>query len=110
MGEYRAQLGLVRMDDGVPRHTAAVSARFFPEGAVWVGICDELGTSAYADSIEEARTQLAEAIVLHLNEAQRLGFIDELLKTRGVVVMRVPDPTPATKGRSNEWELALAGK
>ena len=54
------------------------------EEDVWVGTCIELGTSAYADSLEELRGEIADALALQLNEATRLGFLDEYIKERNV--------------------------
>jgi len=45
---------------------AILTLSFHKEGRVWVGVCNELGTSAYAPKLEQARDQLMEAIHLHL--------------------------------------------
>ena len=42
-------------------------------GKSWLGTRIELGTAAYADSLEELREELLDAISLQLNEVERLG-------------------------------------
>ena len=46
---------------------AVLTCSFHKEGRTWVGVCNELGTSAYAPRLEQARDQLLEAILLHLD-------------------------------------------
>lgn len=43
------------------------------DGKKWVGVCLELGTSTFADRLEEAEEQLKEAVALHLNTLEKLG-------------------------------------
>jgi len=55
----------------------------------WVGVCHELGTSAYAESLESALEELKEAVALQLNEIDRLGHLDAYLRDRHVQVSEV---------------------
>lgn len=72
------------------------------EGA-WVATCIELGTSAYSDTLDELRQEIADAIVLQLNEAERLGFIDDYLQEHAASLLQLPAETPAAK--EEHWEL-----
>ena len=69
----------------------------------WVGECLELGTAAYASSISELREELADAILLQLNEVERLGFIDEYLQERQVKVLHWSKAFPSEA--SDPWDL-----
>ena len=63
------------------------------EGERWVGECLELGTGAYGDSLEEAHEQLLEAVLLQLNEMERLGFIEDYLREHNVRLQPLTEPT-----------------
>lgn len=75
-----------RMKADRPEYAVLLTVDFAKEpaeaGEVWTATCLELGTSAYAQSIEEARDQLQEAVQLQLNEVERLGFMEEYLEER----------------------------
>jgi predicted RNase H-like HicB family nuclease len=71
------------MESG-PRNLILLTLELTQEDDVWVGTCIELGTSAYADTLDELRGEIADAIGLQLNEAMRLGFIDEYIQERNV--------------------------
>ena len=75
----------------------------------WVGECLELGTAAYASSISELREELADAILLQLNEVERLGFIDEYLQERQVKVMVWSKALPSGASEASDpWDLVGA--
>ena len=40
-----------------------------------MGVCDELGTSAFADTLDQSRVELQEAVQLRLNEVERITDI-----------------------------------
>jgi predicted RNase H-like HicB family nuclease len=50
-----------------------LTCKFRKEGKQWVGLCEELGTSAFASTFEEVQERLKEAISLHLNTLERVG-------------------------------------
>lgn len=52
-----------------------LTCTYSQEGDQWVGICDELGTSAFADTLDQARTETQEAVQLQLNEVERITDI-----------------------------------
>jgi len=47
--------------------------KFFKENNTWVGICEEFGTSAFGDNIDDVQVQLKELTLLHLNTLERVG-------------------------------------
>ena len=65
------------------------------EGDQWVGICDELGTSAFADSLEQTRIETQEAVQLQLNEVERITDILGYLADNEVPTRPVRQPEEA---------------
>lgn len=72
------------------------------EGENWTGTCLELGTSAFGDTLEEAKKDLQEAVTLQLDEIERLGFIAEYLEENRVPVIRLDE-----SGSSGDSSFAL---
>ena len=56
---------------------------------MWVGTVIELGVSTYANTLDELRNELSEAMVLQLNEIERLGYVDEYLREHGVKKLEI---------------------
>ena len=52
-----------------------LTCTYSQEGDQWVGICDELGTSTFADTLDHTRIELQEAVQLQLNEVERIADI-----------------------------------
>jgi len=65
------------------------------EGDQWVGICDELGTSAFADSLEQTRIETQESVQLQLNEVERITDIQGYLADNEVTIRPVRQPEEA---------------
>lgn len=80
----REQAIAVELTERGPSNLVLLTLELTQEEGVWVGTCIELGTSTYADSLEDLRGEMADAIGLQLNEAMRLGFIDEYIQERNV--------------------------
>ncbi|MBI4312476.1 MAG: hypothetical protein HY681_11950 [Chloroflexi bacterium] len=72
---------------------------------LWVGACLELGTAAYAPTLEELRDELQEAVLLQLNEVERLGFIDQYLQEHSVAVAQLPQARHAQE----RWGFMAVG-
>lgn len=89
------------------RHIYPLTVSCVQEGKRWVATCLELGTSAYAPKFEKAVDEVREAILLHLNESARLGFIDEYLRQHGVTELKLP--IAGKSSGSGEWSLTPAG-
>ena len=55
----------------------------FREGKVFVGHCRELDVSSCGDTVEEARKNLKTAVRLFLEEAKKLGTLNQILDEAG---------------------------
>jgi hypothetical protein len=69
----------------------------------WAGTCVQLGVSAYGSTLEDAQSDLRDAVLLDLNEMGRLGFEEAYLRDRGIGVASQP---LKPKQPSRDWELA----
>ena len=54
----------------------------------FVGICPELGTASCGDTIEEAFSNLEEAIEVHLEALRDIGSLDRVFRERAIEVYR----------------------
>jgi predicted RNase H-like HicB family nuclease len=72
-----------------------LTCTYSQEGDQWVGICDELGTSAFADTLDQARTETQEAVQLQLNEVERITDIRGYLADNEVPIRPVRQPEQA---------------
>ncbi|MEA4878874.1 hypothetical protein SDC9_42724 [bioreactor metagenome] len=59
------------------------------EGRLWVGICEELGTSAYGRTVDEVEEQLTEAVCLHLNTLEDVQESERFFKENNIVVHHI---------------------
>ncbi len=71
------------------------------EGDLFVSTCKELGTSSCGDSIEEALSNLEEAIWVHLNALQETGERDRVFREKGI------DIRPMSQVATLSWEVPL---
>ena len=60
------------------------------EEGEWVGICEQLGIAANADTLGETKEILKDLVLLQLNGVEDLTRITEYLKDNGVTIME-PD-------------------
>ena len=65
----------------------------FKEGETFVSYCPELGVASCGDTVDEARHRVAEAVRLFLEESQRMGTLQDILREEGFVSR---DPTGAS--------------
>ena len=72
-----------------------LTCTYTQEGDQWVGICDELGTSTFADALEQARIELQEAVQLQLNEVERITDVRGYLADNEVVIQPARQPGSA---------------
>ena len=56
------------------------------EGQYYVSRCNELGTSSFGDSEQEAVDRLTEASELYLNTLEELGICQQVLTEKGVPI------------------------
>jgi len=59
---------------------------FKPEDEVWTVECKELGTATFGDTFAEAKQNLEEAIVLHLNTLAKVDELERFFKEHGIKV------------------------
>ncbi len=58
-------------------------AIIFQEGKAYVAHCPELDVSSCGKDVDEARRNLKTAVRLFVEEAEKLGTLDEILKEAG---------------------------
>ena len=58
-------------DKGASDYIVPLTLDFQEEEGKWVGVCLELGTSAFADTLEELRKEIVDAVTLQLGEMER---------------------------------------
>jgi predicted RNase H-like HicB family nuclease len=58
-----------------------LSASIWQEGNEFVSLCPELGVSSFGANPDEALRMLREAVELFLENAKKLGIIDEFSET-----------------------------
>ena len=78
-----------RSTAGSPDYVIVLTFEFTQEANQWVGLCLELGTSTFADDLEQTRLQLREAVELQLNEVERLCFVREYLAENHVHIVPI---------------------
>jgi hypothetical protein len=93
-----------------PRRLFPLNFTFTREDNSWVGVCVELGTSAFSDTIDRALKELCDAVVLQLEEAERLFKLDAYLEERKVKPYFVDSKAEGDEIiNSKTWSLNLAG-
>lgn len=60
-----------------------------------MGVCDELGTSSFADTLDQSRVELQEAVQLQLNGVERTTGIRGYLADNEVTIRPVNQPERA---------------
>ena len=102
----RDTIGAVHRDaQGCPDYVSVLTLDYQQESGQWVGVCVELGTSAFADTPEQADLELREAVELQLSEMERLTHLREYLAVQGVPVIPLE---PATAGAAAGFDLVAA--
>ena len=87
---------------GIPDYVLPLTFDFYEEQGKWVAVCLEIGTTAFADTLEELRKELYDSVTLQLSEVEKLGFMEEYLRDRNVRPVYLGPPA---KGEAN-FELA----
>ena len=101
------------MSDGRAVAMIVLTADFEQEDGLWIGTCLELGTSTQAETLDELRAELKDAIDLQLNEMARLGYTREYLRSQGVKLMAMPEWEPVDrsypKPPPERWGMLAVG-
>ena len=71
-------------EQGFSDYAITLTCTYTQESGQWVGVCEELGTSAFSDTLENTQAELREAMELQLSEIERLGYAREYLDKRQV--------------------------
>ena len=91
-------------DQGSSDYAIMLTCTYTQESGQWVGVCEELGTSAFSDTLEHAQVELREAMELQLNEVERLGYAREYLDKNQVPIASIPT------NRQTGFTLVTAGR
>jgi predicted RNase H-like HicB family nuclease len=62
-----------------------LTEELWKEGNMYVSYCPELDITSCGDSIEQAKKNLMEVILINFEEAQKMGTFDRLLEEAGFV-------------------------
>ena len=66
-----------------------LTLNYYQEAGQWIGFCEELGTSAFADDLEQTQAELREAVELQLNGVERITDVRDYLVDNEVVIRPV---------------------
>ena len=105
----REQAIAVELTERGPSNLVLLTLELTQEEDVWVGTCIELGTSAYAETLEELRGEIADAIGLQLNEAMRLGFIDDYIEERNVRTLPLIQLEKGSVAKTERFGMVAVG-
>ena len=87
-------LGIIRFthsnNQGLADFEGTLNTEFAPEEGQWVGVCRELGTVAYADTLDEVNEELEDAVNLQLNEMERIADVQLYLAQNEVAFKPIP--------------------
>jgi len=67
------------------RRKVVYRAEFFKEEDIYVGIVPELNVSSFGKTLEEAKRSLQEAVEAFIEECERMGTLEEIMKEAGFV-------------------------
>lgn len=65
-----------------------LTCKFHKETRKWVAVCDELGTSTFGRTLDEAGHRLEEAMILHLNTLEDVGERERFFRENNIVFHR----------------------
>src|SRR5437867_3571974 len=87
-----------------------LTLEFRKDGRRWLGRCRELTTSTFAATLDAARQELQELVLLHLNELEVVEERPRFFKEHGIALYAI-EPTEVERtlsvSSSNDW-LILA--
>jgi hypothetical protein len=87
----------VRSSNGSPEEAILLTVEFREYSGQWLTECLELGTATYADSLEKARQEIGESIILQLGSVEELGFVEEYLREHNVPLLPLKTPSGRRK-------------
>ena len=72
------------MDMGTVAGSVILTLRYSREGENWVGICQGLSTSTFADTLEHCQQELIELVIEHLNVLEEIGQRERFFHDWGI--------------------------
>jgi predicted RNase H-like HicB family nuclease len=60
-----------------------LTEELWKEGNMFVSYCPELDIASCGETVDQAKKNLKEAILINLEEAQKMGTLDKLLQEAG---------------------------
>ena len=61
------------------------------EDALWVGVCEELGTSTYGDDLDQVSHELRELVLFELNAVEADGERANVFASCGIEALPLPE-------------------
>lgn len=61
-----------------------LTEELWKEGNMYVSYCPELDIASCGETVDQAKKNLCEVILINLEEAQKLGTLDDLLQEAGL--------------------------
>lgn len=61
-----------------------LTVKIHKEGKKWFAVCEELGTSTFANSFSEAGKRIEEAMILHLNALEDVGECNNFFREHNI--------------------------
>jgi predicted RNase H-like HicB family nuclease len=61
-----------------------LTEELWKEGNMYVSYCPELDIASCGETVDQAKKNLKEVILINLEEAQKLGTLDDLLQEAGL--------------------------
>ena len=96
--ELRERIILTHKTNGALDFTIELVLDYGREDAEWVGICEQLGIAANADTSGEVKEILKDLVLLQLNGVENLGSIVGYLTDNGIAIMEPEGPKDDESG------------
>ncbi len=71
-----------------------VTEEIWKEGGMYVSYCPELDVASCGESAEQAKKNLREAILITIEETQKIGTFDQFIQEAGFEEMQNDVPLP----------------
>ncbi len=72
------------MEPGTVAGHVILTLQYSREGSNWVGVCLELSTSTFADTLEQCQQELTELVAEHLNVLEETGQRERFFNEWGI--------------------------
>ncbi len=96
--EVRERVILAHKANDVQDFTIELFLDYGKDGGEWVGVCEQLGVAANADTLDDAKEILRDLVLLQLRGEEELTNIHDYLEKSGVVIL---EPESSKDGESS---------